>query len=254
MSILRTLVKILIFFDDKDSLDILSTHLLTSAMPDDFLTLLETMVDKNLDTREMENVFISLIAIHSFELKTIDKFLLILKKDPSYLINQLLDDANYTVLKTYIFQLGKECSEIILQHVVPSILCNFKGNELNYFGIVEKIIEVMPSATQPLLHDSIRLGICESSFQNYLIWTQISNLSVIKNFMSYLKYDPKKFNSFEDSFLSCAEAGSILEYALQVADSNKRKILRRLVELKKEDFLVKFIENFPEYDSLLLML
>lgn len=254
MSIFRTLVKSLLLFSDKDSIDILSTHLLTNIMPEKFLTLLEVMVAKKVDTKEMENTFASLISIRHFDLKTINQFLEILNKDPSYLANNLLNDSNYGVLKNYISQLGKDSPETLERYITPSILANFKGSDIQYFELVEEVVKVMPSLIKTLLHDNVRLGVCESPFQNYLIKTRISDLLVVKNFISYLAYDLVKFNYFEDSFLSFADAECIVEYALQVSASNKRKILKRLVELKKENFLVKFIENFPEYDSLLLML
>lgn len=255
MSFFRTLAKSILFFGDQNSIDIFSTHLLSTTMTDKFLTLLDLMVEQKRPTREMENAFISLISIHGYDIKIINQFLEVLGQSPSYLATHLMNDHNYNVLKLYIRQLGENFSEIILQHIVPSVLAtDFRSREKDYFGVAEELLKIAPQLMETLLCQS-KLGDCRLGFQHYLLSKdQISDFSVIKNFIHYLSECPERMSHFEDCFLERDKAKEILEYALEIPHSDKRKVLKRLVELKKEAVLVKFIENFPEYSSLLIML
>jgi hypothetical protein len=64
------------------------------------------------------------------------------------------------------------------------------------------------------------------------------------------------FAKFETAFLDNASSGDIVQYAINVPASNKRHILKRLVDLKEDDelALVAFIKKFPEYENLLPLL
>jgi hypothetical protein len=69
----------------------------------------------------------------------------------------------------------------------------------------------------------------------------------------------KEFERFEKEFISIAKPEQLLTYSRYVLNSSRRKILRRLVDLKTEDsrnekHLVSFIQYFPEFGSLLPML
>ena len=59
-------------------------------------------------------------------------------------------------------------------------------------------------------------------------------------------------------FLSKCPAWSLTAYATDFTGSNKRKILSRLIEIAKvdfrEDYLMQFINKFPQYKNLLPML
>jgi hypothetical protein len=251
----RKLIKILLTFTDQETLGALQTFLVRDNLSDHFFVLLEEMVVKEVNTKEAEGLFISLIGLHDISLKLINRFLKILNKDAAYLAIHLLQNSNYLGLRRFISQLGSEHGEELEQLVVPVILQHYIGDRTHYLGLTLEVVCVAPQLTHTLLHDASAIGLCEKAFSDYLITNHVSNIVAIKNFLLYLQqYNPQNFIAFEDAFLRTARVDLILQYALQTTFSNKRKILRRLVECKHEATLVEFIKNFPEYDALLPML
>jgi hypothetical protein len=248
----RNLAKLIINLGDKNSLNIFCTHLLVNAYPNHFLIFLEEMSNKGKDTLEAEKIFISLISIHNYDCQIIDQYLKIINQDASYLTKQLLQNS---LSRSLCHLIRKTDMKHWKGHIIPTILQYYTGDKIVYLDIVLQIVQVTPDFTEILLKNNKHIGSCQDDFAQYLINYFNNNLPAIKNFSFFLQdNDPESFLKFENDYLQVARPDLILQFALQVAFSNKRKILIRLVEIKNESILVEFIKNFPEYDSLMPML
>ena len=73
-----------------------------------------------------------------------------------------------------------------------------------------------------------------------------------------LEIDVDRLSKFEINFAQSADSNSLLTYAKEFSASNKRLILRHIVDkrtnIKDDQNLVEFIRAFPEFKSLMPML
>jgi midasin (ATPase involved in ribosome maturation) len=253
----RRLAKLIVKFGDRESLSITSSFLLTGKLPFHFFVLLEEIVEGGLETHEYQKIFESLIVTHQYDLDIINQYMKIVQQDSYGLTKRLLQNSNYGGLVRYIRSLSMDAGrkKILQEQVAPSILENFTGDRTHYMGITMSITECGTDCVKELLHDSNQFKDCEEFFGKYLTSNHSSNLPVIKNFISYLEINnPKSIPSVEEAFLQRAGIHILIQYALQVPTSNKRKVLMRLIELGDEDYVVEFIKKFPNFRSLMPML
>ena len=253
----RRLTGIILDLGDQELIESLETYLAKHKCPDHFFVFIEEKRARGLSTEHSELVFIDLIHTQEVQLKIINKFLSVIQKDHSYLIRHLLssnlDKMWSHSLTRFISELLTHEPESIGIHVVPTLVQYHNSNIEHYLSIISSIITHTPEHTRSLLEDS--KWKCNLQLWAHIINGYTFNTSLVKNYCLYLEqYLPDKLEEFENEFLENADPDHIVNYALQIASSKKRKVLRRLIELKSERWLVVFIKNFPEYKSLLPML
>lgn len=253
----RKLIRVILDLGDQELIESLETYLAKHKCSDHFFVFLEEKIARGLSTEHSELVFIDLIHTQEIDLKFVNKFLSIIQKDQSYLIKHLLtsnlDKVQSHSLTRFISELLHHELDSIGTHVVPTLVKYHNSNIENYLSIISSIISYTPAHTHTLLEDS--KWKCNFQLWKYIINGYTFNTSLVKNYCLYLQeYFPDKLEDFENEFLENADPDHIVNYALQITSSKKRKVLRRLIELKSEKWLVVFIKKFPEYKSLLPML
>ncbi len=244
------LIGVIIEIGDEELTDSLETYLARDQMPKHFFVFLQEKIKRGMPTDKAEKVF---IEIFSYDLKLVEQFLKIVGKDKHYMLQQLMQLANpFTRLQKYITDLIADNPDNIDTYIVPALL-EYEGDLNKYLELVKAVIYHTDRFTHSLLERGKRK--CPLEFWTFILSNYTVLTPLIKNFRTYLKeYYPARVEEFEDIFLITANSQPIVDYAIAVSDSNKRKVLRRLVELKNEKSLVQFINNFPEYKSLLPML
>lgn len=251
----RKLISILLQINDEELTDALETFLAKDKDPNYFLIMLEEEARKGQDLSRSISLFISLLNIHQYDLATIDKFLDIIDQDHKYLVTYMLENRFYDSIRKYLQLIGEK-NKHLLDDVVPIIIARYDGGVEHYLGYVMEVMLVTNEHTHNLLNYG-KIP-CYTGFLVYLLSWQNKSIKLIKNMYHYIQeYKPEELDQFESDFLNCSESDAILQFALQVATSNKRKILKRLVErreAKDEKNLVEFIKHFPEYRALLPML
>lgn len=252
----RKLLRVILNINDEELTDALETFLAKDKDPSYFLVFLEEEIKCGKDITNSINLFTSLMGIHQYELEVINKFLDIIGKDHRFLVEQLLHSKIFVTLRRYLQQIGEK-SPSLLEEVVPIIITQYDGDVTHYMGIVTEIM--LPN--NDYTHNLLNYGKfhCVDLFGTFLINNFIRSTILIQRMNDYLwEYHPEKVDGFESAFLEKAESHILLTYAIQVEKSNKRKILKRLVQMRDqardEKNLVEFIKHFPEYKALLPML
>lgn len=255
-SAFRKLLSVIIKINDDGLIDSLETFFAKDQDPECFFTLLEEEVRQGANISRSIDLFISLIRIHRYDIWIINKFLNIIGQEHKFLITSLLEKKLYETIRHYLQQIGEK-EKSLFEEVVPVIIARFNGPLDDYFNfLLEIIVE-----TNDHTHNLLNYGYlpCQDSFTNFVLSYHHRSLKLIKNIYSYIQeYKLDQLDRFETDFLNCADSDIILAYALEVASSNKRRILKRLSErrdqAKDEKILVEFIKHFPEYRALLPML
>lgn len=252
----KKLSQFIVNYCDEKSIGAFTTFLLTNKLPTHFFIFLQELVQRGSDTREHQKVFESLIFIHQYSLEIINKYLSIVNQEPFDLVKHLLAREHFASVIYYIRKINSEKDyDLIGLQIVPSILENFVGQDASYFGMIMSVAEGSPNHLQNLLRNCKQFGNVEARYAHYMAVNQAHNISAIKNLMSYLAiHNPEIISTFEDRLLKDTRPHLLVNYATEVSNSNKRKVLVRLVEIKDEEFIVKFIKNFPTFRSLMPML
>lgn len=254
----RRLIGIILELGDEELIDSLETYLVRDQKSDHFFVFLEEKIQRNMSTAKSEKVFIESVRLRK---ATAARFLHIIGKDKDYLIRSLIPHGAqgigktlaYNRLRQYIDDMIEEDPSDIGTYLVPVLIDHEDWDIRNYLEIVRSIVTITSDFTNVLLNEGRKNY--AAAFQLHIIDNCGGHIDLIKNFCLYLKsYSPDKFDEFEDSYLNAAYGGHIVAYAIGVPTSSKRKVLRKLVELKEEKSLVEFIKNFPEFKSLLPML
>lgn len=251
----RKILRVALEVGDDILIDSLETFLAKDKEPEAFLILIEEQVRLGKSTNNSEKIFISLHGIHKYDLDITNRFLDILGRGPEYLTHNFLHKNLLGPLRRYIKLLGADNPEA-LDKVVRPIL-DFSFSDTNqYIGIVTEIVTTTDKYSHCLIdNNNLSLNV----FSNLILSNNEAPISLIKNVCQYIsKYKPTELEKFEHAFLESARAEIIVDYAIQVPTSNKRKVLRQLIKMREdvreEENLVEFIKHFPEYRSLLPML
>jgi len=251
----RKFLSILLQINDEELTDALETFLAKDKDPAYFLVLVEEEVRKGMDFSRALNLFVSLMEVHHYDLDTINAFLKIIGQDHKFFITYMLEHKFHIHIRRYLQQVGEK-DKTLLDDIVPIIMARYDGGTDLYLGYVLEVMLVTNDHTHNLLNFG-RVP-CYTGFLVYLLAWQTKSLKLINNMYYYIReYKAEELDQFESDFLNCADSDSVLSYALEVPTSNKRKVLKRLVdrqEAKDEKNLVEFIKHFPEYRALLPML
>jgi hypothetical protein len=256
----RKLLSIVISIDDSEIIDYMETYFLKDRNPNYFFILLEEKIKQNKSISNAETLFISLIAINQMKVKDIHKFLSIIEKGPDYLVNKFLQGKAYYALRYYIKILSFEKLDSSITNTLDPIvsqIIKFSYSEPSpYISLVTEILNISNKYTHQLLDNDL---IDLDKFCTMVVSNNIYQINIIKHLSEYLsEYYIDKLDDFEKSILSTADGAILVTYSIVVPTSNKRKILKRLVEMREsrieEENLVEFIRHFPEYKSLLLIL
>lgn len=251
----RKLLSILLEINDEELTDALETFLAKDKDPAYFLVLVEEEVRKGMDTSRALSLFVSLMEVHHYDLDTINKFLDIIGQDHKFFITYMLEHKFYVHIRRYLQRIGEQSKEL-LDEIVPIIIARYDGGVDNYLGYVLEVMLVTNDHTHNLLNYGKTP--CYTNFLVYMLAWHTKSIKLIKNMYNYIsEYHYDELDQFESDFLNCADSDSALAFALEVPTSNKRKVLKRLVdrkETKDEKNLVEFIKHFPEYKALLPML
>jgi hypothetical protein len=253
----RKLIKVILSINDYELTDVIETYLGKNKDPNLFLIFMEEKISKNLDTSNLEKMFISFFSIHQYSYENINKFLSLSKKDPIWLASILLAQNQNVSIRNYIRKLN-EYDRGTLNKVVDLIL-NHKFQDTNeYVNIVVDFMLIDNAYTYQLLNNSLLNKIDFSIIKRYVLSNYRYNVELMCNICEYLSsISVKEMESFEQSFLECTDGTLIIRYAIKNKLSNKRHCLQQLVKIRdsrNEDNLVAFINMFPEYKSLLPML
>lgn len=257
----KKLIQIIFDLGDEELIDSLETYLARNRKPYHLFIFIEEKIARGASIEKTEQNFIDLMGINDYNAGMVDNFLSIVKKDKTYfiqlLLNQDLDSSigknRFVILKRYLRDLLETSVESVGEHVIPVFINRLEGHLPKYLELVREIVERTSIYTHILLkNDKFN---CQSGFEVYMLAGYTYNMGLILNYFKYLaEHNPDGLNRVEDLFLGIADSSHIVDYAIIVPTSKKRKVLKRLIELKEENQLVEFIENFPEYKSLLPML
>lgn len=247
----RKTLKILLKFKSDKVLFYLETHLLKNKSLPEFFILLEELTFLKKDTSVLEDSFIKLINLSNFDYISVEKFLNIISKDRTWLINKLLyfslfEDIRHQINEVAIHDLQE------LNNIVQCIIEKAPHiNEIQYNNLLISILNHSDEFTEILLrHKNLNIQLLETN----IIFTQKN--SIIKNYSNYLFNKNKdSFIFFERKFINHTQYPLLLlEYANTVNFSSKRLILKKLTNLQAEKELVRFIKMFPEYNNLIPLL
>lgn len=257
----RKLVSIILDINDDLLIDSLETYLARNRKEDHFFIFLEEKVKKGIPYEKTEKVFIELMGLNQFNIGAVGKYLEIIGKDKYYIIKRLSSKEyakNHITLRRYINELMQESvknenDNSFATQVIPALLKEYEGDIIHYLETVRDIIVFKSEFTYTLLHDG---GFnCHETFWKFVVAHYSYNVKLIKSFSDYLeKYFPDQLSSFEDDYLNVADCSHLVDYAVNVSTSSKRKVLRQIVKQKCEAHLISFIRYFPEYRSLLPLL
>lgn len=257
----KQLLRVVLKIQDKDLIDTIETFFIKEKKIDYFLSLLELKIELGQDIVSIEKLFLSSITNYfsgETGLKYIEKFLKIINKDKSYLTRTLMNPKIVDgSLNKYVMISSNYDVPGLRDHIVPILSQEFNGSRSRYITLVGIILTHHTEFTKTLLSNSLWNY---AIFADYVIHYHSQSTMLVANYCEYLaKHEFKEFELFEDRLLEVSSASNIITYARYVLDSNKRKILKRLVFLKSEDdinekHLVDFISYFPEYKHLLPML
>lgn len=248
----RKFISILLSLNDTEVQEMLETNFAKEAKLKNFFILIEEEIKQNKDISNCENLFLSLMTLHSYTAKTIDEFAIAIQKDRAYILKKLIENQSFSTVKKYIEELIISDFESI-HTIVPIVIERCYHMSSHYMDLCKIIITHSSIYTEQLLSAPIM----RVAFQNLILDHHHDNNVLIKNYALFLlNKNTKQFAKFEELFLEVASSTSMVEFATEIPFSNKRLILQRLVDLKNvdEESLVVFIKKFPEYKNLLPML
>lgn len=254
----RLLLRVILDIGDEELIDAMETFLAKDSDPNYFLILMEEELAQGTPLVNSEKLFISLLGIHKYKLETINRFLSIIEKGPSHLVEKLLEKGLYGPIHLYIQQLAENNIQL-LDEIVPVIL-DYKHPDLNrYVGLSIELMNVSNKYTYQLVNESKYMEMTPSVLGVFILTDHSHKMLLVKSMCEFLhEFHAADLERFEEGFLAVADGSSIVQYSLNVPTSNKRKILRQLIgmreDVKEEHNLVEFIKHFPEYKALLPML
>lgn len=250
----RKFVRAVLTIGGAKLIDAMETFVARGSDPECLLIVLEEELEFGHNTTNAENLFLVISEFRKYGLQTINRFLSIIGKDYDYLTSRLLENDSYEHLAR-IIQLLPSPSEKMVPIVFVTL--NYPHKDIDRF--IDLAIEIIGTSSEftvsILEHKSLTLeSVSKSIFQRKAI-----TLSVIANISAYLSiHYPHELDGFEKQYLLVASSKSLIDYALYVPTSNKRRVLKQLINIRKHPYdeqnLVTFIQYFPEYQALLPML
>ena len=257
----QKLLRVVIKLEDQDLIDTLESFFLKDRKIKPFFLLLQEQISLGKDIKQSEMLFLSALnTYYNIDLDIINEYLGIIGQDKSYMVRRLMDKkiVVHNALAKYVAAVSLADKEATEQHLVPVIVQEFDGDATSYMSLCGIIITHRPEFADVLLrgnkHD------VRDRFSAFVVRNHLNDIMLIVGYCIYLTLNnQKEFERFEKEFISIAKPEQLLTYSRYVLNSSRRKILRRLVDLKTEDsrnekHLVSFIQYFPEFGSLLPML
>lgn len=257
----QKLLRVVIRLENSDLIDALESFFLKEKKIEPFFILLQEKVSLGHDIKQSEKLFLSVLnTYYNVDLDIINEYLGIVGQDKSYMVRRLMDKkmAVHGALAKYVTAISLADKEGTAQHVVPVIVQEFEGDIQHYMGLCRIIITHRPEFADVLLRGN-KYDV-RDRFSTFIVKNHLDDTILITSYCIYLTLNnPEEFERFEKEFISRAKPEQLLTYSRYVFNSNRRKVLRRLVDLKTEDsrnekHLVSFIQYFPEFGSLLPML
>ena len=248
----RKFIAILISLNEPEIVEMLETSFVKEKNLDNFFILIEEEVKQNKNIANCEKLFISLMTLQNYELSIIDRFLQAINKNRTYLVTKLIELKSYSTLRKYIEELAITDAPSF-KNLVPIIIEKYEDRiGSHYLDLIKIIVTYSTEFTDRLLLSQN----LNRMFEKHILSGYIK-MSLIRNYSQYLlSKNELRFYIFEKTFLDHANSDELVEYAEHIPYSNKRLVLRRLIELKDsdEESLVDFIRKFPEYENLLPLL
>lgn len=250
--------KLLCVLGDEDTLDTMETWLLKTNDTVEFFLFLKEKVKRGLDTTSTESSFVSLMGIHNYTYQQIADFLKIVNKTHADIIVELCEQSHDEVITRYLYKIIVNSPQplIELQNIAPVLAKTYKGHSWRYMDYMIQIMGITDAHISLMFNDCqvFRKATLPQELPSYLLMGGHSTMAVY-NYCNYLKkIDVNEFKNFERQFIQASDGDTLLEYVSLLQDSDRRLILRRLIEIKDEESLVDFINMFPEYKCLLPML
>jgi|ERR1700722_3561884 len=256
---MRNILRAILKLEDQNLINIIETFFLKDKKINLFFILLQEKISLQQDIKYSEKQFLSALnTYYDINLEIVNEYLQIIGKDKKYFVRRLMDDkiAVHTALSRFIKSICILDAESLRKDVVPVLVQEFVGNTQLYMSLCRIIVSQYTEFTKTLLENRCDI----KNFSTFVLDYGINDTMLIKNYCEYLtNYDINELENFENSYILRANPDSLIAYARFIDNSNKRKVLRRLISLKSEDsrkekHLVYFIEYFPEFSSLLPML
>ncbi len=240
-SLFRKLINLILKFDNVDITNALITYFCNDI--DHLCVILEEQVKLKQDTFAAEHSFVCLYQYHpKYKFDQVQKFLNIIDKDTTYFAEFCIKHAFYDSLNKYINQTLLSDISHIVEVLLVSEISPIKYNEL-----IISITTVSNEFTHLLVRDV-------DSFLK-LTLTKYYTMNLIKHTFEFLQgHHPEKLDNFEDKLISTTSAGGLINYATTVKDSNKRKILLKLIGFKDKERLTEYINLYPEFQKLIPLL
>lgn len=257
----QKLLRVVIKLEDQDLIDTLESFFLKDKKIKPFFILLQEKVALGQDIKQSEKLFLSALnTYYNVDLDIINEYLGIVGQDKSYMVRRLMDKkmAVHGALAKYVTAVSLADKEGTEQHIVPVVVQEFEGDVQHYMNLCRLIMTHRPEHADVLLRGN-KYDV-RDRFSSFVVKNHLDDTIFITSYCIYLTLNNlQEFERFEKEFISQAKPEQLLTYSRYVLNSNRRKILRRLVDLKTEDsrnekHLVTFIQYFPEFGSLLPML
>jgi hypothetical protein len=257
----QKLLRVVVQLDDQDLIDTLESFFLKDRKIKSFFLLLQEKVSLGRDIKQSEKLFLSALnTYYNLDLDIINEYLEIVGQDKSYMVRRLMDKkmATHAALAKYTTSVSLSDKEGTEQHLVPVIVQEFDGDIQHYMSLCRIVITHRPEHASVMLRGT-KYDV-RDRFSDFVVKNHLDDTMLIASYCIYLTLNnPEEFERFEKEFISKAKPEQLLTYSRYVLNSNRRKILRRLVDLKTEDsrnekHLVSFIQYFPEFGALLPML
>jgi hypothetical protein len=268
---------ILLSLNDQDLTNAMQTFFAKDRNADKFFILVEEKIKRKLETKSCEKLFFSLLHTHNYDRLVIGKFLKIINQDEGYVITSLAELNAQAPLLKYVMEISKY-QEYSIPNIMAALIDSYQSGRVftsQYLVVMSEIIARSKSFAKELLHGHNRsTGIflksqnIQEKFENYIVSSKTRymfnmpvghasylELDLIRNYCFYLhENEPGNLDQFENRLLNTANVELVYQFGMHVPLSNPRKVLKKLVEFKNESYLVSFIKQFPEFNSLLPML
>lgn len=252
---LRSFLRFLISLNNEDVLNSLETHYATDRSQKGYIIFIDEMKKQDRDVSSSVKTFLSLLKINGIYFEIVDRLLAVINKDRVFVIRELIQNKLFDELVYYInnlFQLETELKYAKeFSKAVRELKSEFESIE-QYLTIVYHMVSFDPDICS-IFFENEKENIV---FQEFILgkYKSIGRApALFKNYCLSLSDD--KFYEFEKIFISYVDAPHILvEFAKTVEKSSKREILKKLIAIGSESYLIHFIKQFPQYKHLLLML
>lgn len=255
----RKILRVIVRVNDQDLTDALETFFLKDKKIDSFFFMLEEKKHAGISTEKAEKLFYSALnTYYETNLEVVNRFLAIVGKTKSDMVRELMDTrrAVHNALARFVAACLDD-KESLEQQVIPVLAHEFEGSQEHYMNLIRFIVAQHSVFIEELFKNK-KFEL--KAFSRFIIDNHPSETLLVANYCEHLaaKY-PEEFQRFENAYLQVAKPEYLVAYARYTPASNKRLVLKRLVELmgidsRNEKHLVDLITSFPEYRPLLPML